>query len=59
MNNFKTAIDNWVALSNDSATVTGALVKTLADLGKIAENLSKLLGLLKYCLLYTSDAADE
>ncbi|QYH19192.1 hypothetical protein JKI95_08200 [Corynebacterium aquatimens] len=47
MNNFKTAIDNWVALSNDSATVTGALVKTLADLGKIAENLSKLLGLLK------------
>ncbi|MCP1388223.1 hypothetical protein M5J20_08510 [Corynebacterium sp. TA-R-1] len=42
---FKTAIDNWAALSSGD-TITGGLLSALKVLGGLAENAHKLLGLL-------------
>ena len=49
MENFKTAVANWSALSgNDNATptITGTLLDMLGSLGKLAGNVKGLLELL-------------
>lgn len=49
MENFKTAVANWSALSGNTdsmPTITGTLINMLGSLGKLAGNVKGLLELL-------------
>lgn len=46
-NNFKTAVNNWAALSGlnpAQPTVTGEFLGVMKQLGNIGENISKIFG---------------